>query len=199
MEKIGVLGGTFDPIHNGHLSLAKDAMQQTDLEKVIFVPAKLQPFKLGKEVTEPHHRLAMVQEAIKDRREFIVSEYEINSAEISYTCNTLRALQEEMPEARLYFITGTDAFLKICKWKNAQEILQKYSLIVGSRPGYKETELAKCIEKIRKVYNTDIHKIDNHMLDISATEIRERQQQGKEFASLVPPEVERYIRKHGLY
>lgn len=200
MKKIGVLGGTFDPIHNGHLSLAADAAKLVNLDKIIFVPAKLQPFKLDKKVTAPEHRLAMIQTAVEETPEFAISQYELNTPGISYTCNTMRALQQELSQqSRLYFITGTDAFLKIRKWKNAEELLQNYSFIVGSRPGYKEAELTECIEEIRKVHNTDITKIKNRMLDISATEIREKRRQGESLEDLVPPEVERYIKEHGLY
>lgn len=200
MKRIGIFGGTFDPVHNGHLSLAEDAAKQKSLEQVIFVPAKLQPFKLNKHVTAPEHRLAMVKAAIHGNPQFRISEYELRSPEISYTCNTLNWFKGELPaETELYFITGTDAFLNIYKWKNAEELLENYSFIVGSRPGYREEELIECIERFRKVYNTNITKIDNRRLDISATEIRQRRQQGREFGSFLPPEVERYIKQHGLY
>lgn len=200
MRRIGIFGGTFDPVHNGHLSLAEDAAEQKSLEQVIFVPAKLQPFKLNKQVTAPEHRLAMVKAAIDGNPKFRISEYELRSPEVSYTCNTLNWFKKNFPmETELYFITGTDAFLKIYKWKNAETILQSYSFIVGSRPGYREEELVACIERLRKVYNTDITKIDNRRLDISATEIRQYRQQGREFGSFLPMAVERYIKQHDLY
>lgn len=200
MRRIGVLGGTFDPVHNGHIGLAEDAKKQAGLDQVLLIPAKLQPFKLDKNVTDGFHRLEMLRLAVLKSPGLIASDHELKSEGVSYTYKTLRSIQQqEGKDARLYFITGTDAFLKISTWKNAEELLKNYSFAVGSRPGYKETELNECIEHLKNVYNTDIVKIENRKRDISATEIRQRMSEGAGLTGLVPETVERYIEEHGLY
>lgn len=202
MKRIGILGGTFDPIHNGHIDLAEDAREQAGLEKVILIPARLQPFKLDKRVTAGKHRLEMARLAVSSKKGLEVSDYEMRQDRISYTYKTLRAMAEEEhleTSSCLYFITGTDAFLKVSTWNHAEEMLRTYSFAVGSRPGYRDAELDQCIEHLKTVYNTDIVKIQNRKRDISATEIRHRLESGKSLSGLVPAAVERYIEEHGLY
>lgn len=200
MRRIGILGGTFDPIHNGHVGLAEDAMRQAGLEKVLLIPARLQPFKLDKQVTEGSHRLEMARLAVSGIFGLEVSDHELCQERISYTYMTLRDMQQkEGKDAQIYFITGTDAFLKIPTWKRAEDMLGHYSFVVGSRPGYREEELTQCIEELKTVYNTDIVKIKNRQRDISATEIRQRLETGESLKGLVPEAVERYIERHGLY
>lgn len=199
MKRIGILGGTFDPVHNGHIGLAEDARDQAGLEKVLLIPAKLQPFKLDKKVTDGFHRMEMLKLAVNNISGLAASDYELCQDQISYTYKTLRALSQQYPEAKLFFITGTDAFLKIHMWKEAEQMLKQYSFAVGVRPGYRETELDQCIEKLKTDYNTDVIKLTNRKRDISATEIRERLKKGQPLTGLVPEEVERYIRRNGLY
>lgn len=194
MEKIGILGGTFDPIHNGHITLAKESQNQAGLAKVIFVPARVQPFKMDKTVTEPEHRLAMLKLAIDNIDGFEISDCELSSPDISYTFQTLRVMKKLYPEAELYFITGTDALLKIKLWKNAEEILTQYNFIVGNRPGYKEEALSLCIAELQRVYNTNIIKIDGQLPQISSTEVRAELKKG-----FIPEAVERYIKEHEFY
>jgi len=199
-KKTGVFGGSFDPVHLGHLGLAKDAITEAGLDKVIFVPAKLQPFKLDKKVTPGEDRLAMLKLAIEGIEGLEVSEYELNSDRISYTYLTLRAMSEILGnETKMYFITGTDSFLKIKEWKNAEELLRDFSYIVGARPGYKKDELKISIEEVQQEYGTEVIVINNTEFDISSTEIRNRLEAGERADDLIPAEVERYIRKHDLY
>lgn len=198
--KIGILGGSFDPVHCGHIGLAEDALVQAQLDKVVFVPAAHQPFKLDRDVTSGHHRFEMLKLAIKEHEHLEISQYELESRGISYTYLTMRAMQKQYgEEVRLYFITGTDSFLKIEKWMNSEELLKNYSFIIGTRPGYKKVELDRCVKRIFEKYNTEIVNIDNTQLDISSTEIRERLENGTAATGLVPVEVERYIKEHGLY
>ena len=200
MKKIGILGGTFDPEHLGHINLAIDAKAQAGLDKVIFVPAKLQPFKLDKNVTAGEHRLAMIKEAIDGIDGLEVSPYELEAEGISYTYLTVRAMKKRFgTDARLYFITGTDSFLKIETWKNAEELIRSCSYIIGTRPGYRKQELDICIERIRRDYNTEVINIDNTQFDISSTEIRKRLESGLPCSDLIPEKTERYITANGLY
>lgn len=200
MKKIGILGGSFDPIHLGHIGLAVDAMKEVGLDKVIFIPAKLQPFKLDKKVTSGNHRLAMINKAIDGIKGLEASSYELDAKGISYTYLTIRAMRDILGNsAKLYFITGTDSFLKIESWKNSEELLNSCSYIIGTRPGYKQKELELCIEGLNRKYNTEVINIHNTQLDISSTEIRHRIKQGISCSDLIPEEVERYIIANGLY
>lgn len=199
-KKIGIFGGSFDPVHLGHIGLAKDAIIEAGLDKVIFIPAKLQPFKLDKKVTPGEDRLAMLNLATDNIDGLEVSDYELKSDRISYTYLTLREMEKSLGnDVQMYFITGTDSFINIEKWKNAEELLTDFSYIVGSRPGYKMHELEECIERIQSIYNTEVIVINNKELDISSTEIRKRLETGKSAIDLIPDEVERYIREHDLY
>ena len=200
IEKIGIFGGSFDPVHLGHTGLAEDAMKQAGLDKVVFMPARLQPFKLDKKLTSGKDRLEMLKLASENTDGFEISTYELDEEGISYTYLTMRAMQEKYGErSKLYFITGTDAFLKIDQWKNAEELLRKYSYVIGTRPGYKQEELELCIKKIRKAYGTEIININNVQIDVSSTEIRDALKRGDSAEGLLSEEVERYIKENGLY
>ncbi|NLD20312.1 MAG: nicotinate (nicotinamide) nucleotide adenylyltransferase [Clostridiales bacterium] len=200
MKKIGIFGGSFDPIHYGHLGLAADAMKQVELTKVMFVPAKLQPFKLDKKMASGPDRLVMLNLALADHENFQASSFELDSEGISYTYLTLRYMQRKFGEgARLYFITGTDTFLKIEAWKEAEEMLTRYSFIIGTRPGFKKEELDACIKRVSDDYNTQVVTIHNTELDISSTEIRKSLKKGDKSTMPIPGKVGRYIKTHGLY
>ncbi len=200
MKKIGIFGGTFDPVHWGHIILAKDAAEQVKLDCVIFVPARLQPFKLDKKITSKIDRFQMLKIATGDAENLEVSAYELEADGISYTYLTMRAMRKRYgTDTKLYFITGTDSFLKIETWKNAEELLSDYAYIVGVRPGYRQEELDACMDRIRQRYGTEVRNIANVQVDVSSTEIRELLEAGGQAQALVPAGVERYIKTHGLY
>ncbi len=200
MKKLGILGGSFDPVHNGHIGLAVDAKNQMGLDEVLLIPAKLQPFKLDKNMVSGQQRLEMIRLAVADKPGLTPCDYELQQEQISYTYKTLKAISEmEGPETEIYFLTGTDSLLQIHRWKNADELLCNYNFVVGSRPGYKDDELRECIEFLKKEYNTNVTKVDNNQLNISSTDIRERLHSGQGLDGLVPEVVERYIIEHGLY
>lgn len=141
----------------------------------------------------------MVQLAAEDKPGINVSDYEICNDCISYSYLTMREMTRLNPGSRLYFITGTDAFLMVEQWKEASELLSCYSFIVGTRPGYREDELKECMERIRRMHGTEIINIDNIQIDVSSTEIRARLSEGKSIRGLVPIAVEEYIINKGLY
>lgn len=199
MKKIGVLGGSFDPVHMGHLSLARDALLQGSLDQVVFMPVHRQPFKLNSRLASDKDRLAMLREAINDVPGLTLSDWEINNKGISYTYLTLRALKAQNKDTKIYFISGTDTFLKINTWKNASELLEENNFIVGHRPGYRDKELIERVSELKQKFDVDIQIINNTRLDISATEIRHIVARGGTISQLVPSEVERYIKTHGLY
>ena len=200
MHKTGIFGGSFDPVHYGHISLALAAKEEAGLDQVIFVPANLQPFKLEKKVTNGNHRYNMIKLAIKDCEGLSLSSFELDRQELSYTYSTLRHFRDiKDADDRIYFITGTDAFLKIDRWKNADEILSSYSFIIGSRPGYKEKEQGEKTAYIREKYGCDIIVVNNRQIDISSTELREKISAGLDISEYIASDVERYIKENGLY
>lgn len=200
MKKIGILGGTFDPVHYGHIALAEDAVREAGLHEVVMIPARIQPFKQDREYASGEDRFNMLALAAGKDDHITVSKYELQQESISYTYLTLRHMQEFFGEdTRLYFITGTDSFLKIDTWMNAEELLTNYAYIIGTRPGYRQDEYRKALQKITSAYGTEVISMNKTELDISATQIRQMVAEGKPIGDLVPPEVERYIREHGLY
>ncbi len=200
MKKIGILGGTFDPVHYGHIALAEDAVREAGLHEVVMIPARIQPFKQDREYASGEDRFNMLALAAGKDDHITVSKYELQQESISYTYLTLRHMQEFFgKDTRLYFITGTDSFLKIDTWMNAEELLTNYAYIIGTRPGYRQDEYRKALQKITSAYGTEVISMNKTELDISATQIRQMVAEGKPISELVPPEVERYIREHGLY
>ena len=197
--KIGIFGGTFDPVHLGHVALAEDACAQAGLREVIMIPARIQPFKQDKRTASGYDRFRMLALEAEQNDRITVSSYELDNDGVSYTYLTLRAMQERYPEAEIYFICGADSLLKIDTWMNAEELLNNYSYIIGARPGYLEKEVQEQIERLYEQYGTKVMRINNKQLDISSTEIRRRVAAGQDISDLVSPKVERYIKEHELY
>lgn len=198
--KVGILGGTFDPVHYGHLILAEQARVEAQLDQIIFMPAMVQPFKLNTKIAPGEHRFEMLKLAVAGNSSFTVSEMELNSSEVSYTIKTLRECKACLGGAcELFFIIGTDAFLEIEKWYKAEDLLKEFSFVVGTRPGYKEVELRKKIEGFRDTYGTNIIEINNSEVEISSTDIKSRITNNKSIKYLLPEAVEDYIYKNKLY
>ncbi len=201
MKKIGIMGGSFDPIHNGHINLAIDVKNKLSLDMIIFMPAGVQPFKIGKKVTSAKDRLAMINLAIKGLDGFDVSEIEIKSSEISYTYLSLREIRQKVGgKAEIYFITGTDTFLDILTWQHADELLTDNKFIVGdARPGCENSKLDSVIAEAKRLYGTDVYKVDNRQFDISSSQIRKKIISGEDISKLVPKAVDDYIKAKKLY
>lgn len=199
MGEIGILGGSFDPFHYGHLSIAKAALKECGLSQIILMPTKVQPFKLGKKRASEIDRVNMVRLIAKNNENFTVSTIEAFSQDVSYTYKTLQVLSEEYDREKLHFILGTDSFLSIETWYRGEDLLKNYSFIVGVRPGYKESETEEKVRYYRETYNTKVKTLHNRVLEVSSTEIKEKIMRGESIRSLVPYEIERYINEHGLY
>ncbi|WP_206458071.1 nicotinate-nucleotide adenylyltransferase [Anaerovorax sp. IOR16] len=200
MNKIGIFGGSFDPIHYGHLLLAEQARSLFNLNRVIFVPAKISPFKLNTVPTRGEDRYVMVLKAIEENPYFFASDYELKKETVSYTIETLRALKEEWgSETELYFITGTDAFLGIEDWAHAKELLTEFSFLVGNRPGYQDEALERMLVEVRNRYGTKVEKVEMPKVDISSTDIKDRFYHGKSVKYLLPDSVAEYAIKNRLY
>ncbi|MDP3732726.1 MAG: nicotinate-nucleotide adenylyltransferase [Candidatus Omnitrophota bacterium] len=186
--KIGILGGTFNPIHIGHLILAEEAREKLKLAQVIFVPAYLPPHKDNSDIAYANARLAMVKIAIKGNRYFSASDTEIKRDGRSYTIDTLKELKKIYPQDELYFIIGSDLLKYLDDWKDLQEIIKMVRFIVATRPGYP-------LEKIPSHIST----IPIRAVDISGFEIRKAIKDNLSFRYLVPEQVYRYIVKKKLY
>ena len=199
MRRIGIFGGTFDPVHNGHINLAEDAIREAQLDEVVMIPARIQPFKQDVKTASGEERLHMLKLAAEGNGRLSVSDFELLQESVSYTYLTMRHMQKEYPDAKLYFITGTDSMLKLDTWKNAPELLTGYSYIVGTRPGYRQDELEETMARLRCEYGTEIINLSQTQLNISATEVRQRLAAGEAVSGLIPEAVERYIEEHGLY
>ncbi|MCI5898695.1 MAG: nicotinate-nucleotide adenylyltransferase [Anaerovoracaceae bacterium] len=200
MKKIGIFGGTFDPIHIGHLILAEQAADAADLDSLLLMPAQISPFKIGKDVASPRERLEMVKLAVEGNPRLQASDLELQRKEISYTAVTLDLCREKFGKnAEISFVLGADAFLKIEQWREGPRILSEYCLIVGSRAGYLDEERDAQIAKLRERYHTKITVAFMPKIEISSTDIRKRIQEGRSLRYILPPGVEAYIRDRGLY
>lgn len=186
--RIGILGGTFNPIHNGHLRLASQARRRLGLNKVIFVPANIPPHKLTRDILPAKERYKMVKLAIAGYPCFEASDYEIKSGGTSYSVKTLRAFKKKFgKKAKLFFLTGSDSLQQLASWKDIGRIVKLADFVIASRSGH----------KIRKF--PGIRLISIPTLDISSTDIRRRIKKGSSIKKLLPPAVYNYINKKGLY
>ncbi|MGQ9824425.1 MAG: nicotinate-nucleotide adenylyltransferase [Desulfotomaculales bacterium] len=199
MQRIGLMGGTFDPVHHGHLVAAEEARYQFSLERVIFIPAGRPPHKVSREISSARHRLAMTKLAIESNPFFDLSTVEIDRPGLSYTINTVRDMRRIYPRAEFFFITGADAVLEILSWKHIDELLDKCNFIAAKRPGYRLGKLRDKLPGISEVQFGRIAVMEVPALAISSTDIRERVRMGRPIKYLLPESVEKYIREHGLY
>ena len=196
--RLGIMGGTFDPIHYGHLVTAEQAREALDLDLVLFMPAGSPAFKQGTSVTPAEHRYAMTLLATAANPAFDVSRFEIDRPGITYTVETLSVMREVYPDnVRLFFITGADAVLDIVRWRDAGRIAELATLIAATRPGY-DIEQAKARVAASDM-GFDVRYIEIPALAISSTNIRERVAAGKSIRYLTSESVRGYIRKNGLY
>lgn len=198
MTRLGVIGGTFDPPHIGHLIISQEALIQLGLDKVIFVPAGRPLFK-GRKVTRASLRWEMLALAIASNPCFTSSQTEINREGPSYTVDTLKELRNKYGQrARLYLIMGMDAFLDLKRWREPEEIVSLCHLLVARRPGYVKRDAAD-VEKSLPALKSCYTFIDAPFVDISSTAIRRRVNEGTSIRYLVPDAVESFIREKGLY
>jgi nicotinate-nucleotide adenylyltransferase len=192
-SKVGVMGGTFDPIHHGHLVAAEEARHAFDLERVLFVPVGDPWQKADQDVSPASDRLEMVGRAIADNDAFEISRVDVDRNGPTYTIDTLRSLAEQRPGAELYFITGADAILEILTWKDPQDALRLATFVAVTRPGHDLAGLRKLGIEERVVL------LEIPALAISSTDIRARVAEGRPIRYLVPAPVEEYIRERDLY
>lgn len=193
MKKKAIFGGTFDPIHIAHLYVAGKAMQDLGLDSIIFMPSANPPHKQGQKVTDPYLRYEMVKMAIRGKRGFEISDYELRCSGLSYTYRTLKHFSEIEPETEWYFLTGSDCLADVEKWKNPDEIFELCHFVVYNRTGYKMDDLKK------SKYFGRAEILEMPVLDISSTELRNEINAGRDVSSLIPESVYNFIEKLNLY
>lgn len=199
MSKIAILGGTFDPFHNGHLEIARKAALSGIVDRLIIMPAKVSPFKQGREMASEEDRYEMVRLAVKDIPGIEVSRLELDSEEVSYTFFTLESLSETYPGDELWLIVGTDQFLALDSWYKGVDILMNFGIILARRPDHEEDDIERKTEEYRSKYGTGIEILENDYVDVSSTSVKEMIGSGASIEGMVPEVVEKYIYEHGLY
>ena len=197
--RLGVLGGTFDPVHLGHQIIAEEARVNLSLDKVIFVPAGRPWFKEGVEITPSADRLAMLNIAVCSNPSFEIDVLEVERPGPTYTADTMNELRSRVgEEAELYFIVGLDALAELPSWKDPDRLADLCCFAGMKRPGYTDFDILGLEREIPGV-SGKIHLVDNLLVDISSSDIRRRVREGLPISYLVPEEVEEYIKEKGLY
>ena len=221
VPRLGILGGTFDPIHRGHVAIAEAARVLASLDRVLLIPAHVPPHRRTPPTASPYHRFAMVALALTDHEGLQASDAELHTAAPSYTDATLQRFTDDgYAPTQLFFITGADAFAEIASWHGYPALLDRAHFIVISRPGYAIDEISQqvpeCRARIRDLGLAGDPAPDPQMLtvtsagpvifmmrastpDISSREVRRRLSSGEPLGGLVAPRVEEYIQRHGLY
>lgn len=197
--KKAIFGGTFDPIHNGHLYIASEALKTLNLSKLIFMPSGNPPHKTIKNVTDANIRYELIKLAISDNPLFEVSDYEIKEQGLSYTYKTLNYFHNLEPNTEWYFITGADCLMDLYLWRNVQQILDVCKFVVFQRPGFAEEALEIQKSRVEETFNSDILVLKSELKDISSTDIRNKISAGKDTIDMIPKKVSEAINKYKLY
>ena len=197
--RLGIVGGTFDPIHVGHLVIAEEARIKLSLEEVVFIPTGRPWMKQGRVLSEAHHRLSIVRLAVASNPFFRCSSAEVDRPGATYTVDTLEELhRESIGEDEIYFVLGADSAAQFHRWKNPGRILELCTLVVAPRPGFSAPDLG-FLEEITPGASRHAILLEGPSLDISGTGIRRRISEGLAVRYQVPEGVERYLHSHGLY
>jgi nicotinate-nucleotide adenylyltransferase len=200
MKRIGIMGGTFDPIHKGHLALAKAAMDEFVLSKVIFIPAGTPPHKKPGDVTDKEHRYNMVRLAIRGKKGYSISRMELDRKGLSYAVDTFNALKKRYGrKVKLFYIMGLDSINEILDWRKPLDLFKLCEFIVGTRPGTKIRTFKRLVKfpplqkEVDKIHLMELKE------NISSSDIRQKIKEGKSVSAVVPKAIENYIRKNKLY
>jgi len=182
--RMGILGGSFNPVHEGHLALASSAFSELNLDKLYFVPSCLTPLKNGKDLLSAEARLSLLKKALKPYPDFSISECEIERGGMSYTVDTLLFFKKKYPAAKLYFLTGLDSLESLPRWKSVDRIFKLCHFVVAARPGYRWEET-----------KYPVLRMPFEALDVSATSIRRAVLSGKSLDGWVPPSIQGDLKK----
>ena len=197
--RIGLLGGTFDPLHAGHIFIAEEARIRLSLERVLFIPAGNPWLKVDHHITPAEIRVEMVRLAIAKHAHFMLCTVEVERGGPTYTIDTLDELRDNLGEHEYYLILGRDSFTDLPLWKEAERLVKMCRLVVVPRVGTNLPELSDVAERIEGLSRENVVTLDSPMIGISSSGIRERVSRGLPIDYLVPGEVEKYIIAHGLY
>lgn len=197
VTRIGIMGGTFDPIHNGHLVVAKSAAEQLELDHVLFLPAGNPHFKLDQQVSDAHHRAKMVELAIEDEPLFDLDLREVKRDGVTYTADTLEELVDQKGSAEIFYFLGTDAARTLPQWRRAETVARLCKPVVLQRPGENAQEVHDAFDASDIEFNALF--LDVPQVDVSSTEVRKRVVNGFDIDGMVPAAVAQYIAENHLY
>ena len=215
-QRIAVYGGTFDPIHNGHLRVAEAILKAFAMDRMLFVPAFVPPHKRDQQISSPFHRLAMLALATADQPQMFVSSIELEAPQRPYTIETLGRLKAELNDVQLFFVMGADSFRDVTMWREHERLLTEFDVIVATRPGYESDKniashlapkfQAACVDLRGGRFPSPEHFAASHVyltdyvaMDVSATAIRDAVEQHQPVEKFVSPAVAAYIEKYQLY
>lgn len=197
--KIGIIGGTFNPIHNGHLIISEYVRSSLNLDRVIFIPSGLHPFKDKIGIINAQKRIDMVSLAIESNENFALSRLEVDKEGISYTVDTMTILKEEYKNDQLYFIIGWDIVFELGKWKDLDRLSDLCQFILVNRPIEDSRDVNDKLEDLSQKYKLKIRRVETPFVDISSTKIRSRIKDDLSIRYLVPDSVNSYISDNNLY
>lgn len=198
-KKVGIMGGTFDPIHYGHLILAQNALDIFSLDEILFVPSGTPWLKESTKVLSKNKRVSMTGMAIEDNPDFALSTIEIDREGNSYSYETVEELKRMQPKTDFYFIMGADSLLEIERWKHPDRLMAECTLLVAVRDDCDREGLEKQIIYLTDKYQADIRILPANRIDISSTKIRRMIREGKSVRYMLPDQVIRFIQKNHLY
>lgn len=199
--RIGILGGTFNPVHSGHLLLAQNALERLELSTVMFIPCANPPHKAATRLASAEHRMAMLELATEHDLSFEVNDLEIRRGGLSYTIDTVRELKKIHPSAEFFFIIGADSLLELHTWKDITDLLKICRFVTFNRPGVDTASIGSNAIRLDPPWPAMLLKdvLTGQLLDISSSDIRYRVAEGMSIRYLVPQAVEMYIAEHNLY
>lgn len=199
MKKVGIMGGTFNPIHNGHLLIAENAYEQLGLDEVRFLPTGRSPHKQGQHILDGADRMRMVELAIAGNPAFLVDDRELRSDRLSYSYLTLEQMREEAPDDRLYFIMGGDSLRDFKTWYHPERICSCVTLVAAIRDECDREHLQMYAEELRELFSADVCLLDTPNLSVTSSELRLRAAEGRSIRYQVPDTVRDYILEKQLY
>jgi nicotinate-nucleotide adenylyltransferase len=197
--RIGIFGGTFDPVHVAHLVLAEACREECQLDQIRFVPAFQSPLKTGQAITSGKQRLAMLDFATAGIPEFVVDRREIKREGVNFTCDTLAEFRTEFPDDEFFFLMGSDSLHDLPRWKNPEQLAELARIVAVNRGPITDQQMAELLAPLPTAVRSAVEFVTMPGLDVSASQLRELVASGKSIRFLTPRPVERYIAEQGLY